>query len=173
MASLVRLGALRNVGALRTLATQKSLMAAPLTVSTGKQLVRWISSTEKKPATAVGIAPNTVIDNPPRTAEDFAEVVHKPRNWISYGYSEEDIEEDRDMHAFAMFCTISLSLVGITFIWSYLPDFHDKDWAHREAYLEIARREKYGRPHIDKELIPVERIHLPSEEELEGVEVYL
>ncbi|XP_022658081.1 NADH dehydrogenase [ubiquinone] 1 beta subcomplex subunit 11, mitochondrial-like [Varroa destructor] len=171
---LCRLASVRRLNTLRPLTAQRpQLVAVPTTVSTGHKLVRWISSSEKKPATHVGNAPDTVIDNPPRTAEDFAEAATKSRNWISYGYNIEDIEDDRDMHALVMFCMVSIGLVGTTFLLGYLPDFRDKDWAHREAFLELARREKYGRPLIDKEFIPVERIHLPSEEELEGVEVYL
>lgn len=135
--------------------------------------VRMISSTDKTSATHVGVPPNTVIDNPPRTAEDFAEAAVKPRNWISYGYSEENIETDRDTHAFIMFCLMSICVVGICFFVGYAPDLKEADWSHREAYLELARREKRGLPLIDKEFIPVERINLPSEEELVGKRVFL
>ena len=40
------------------------------------------------------------------------------------------------------------------------------DWAQREAYLEIARREALGLPLIDPDYIPPEKMLLPTDEEL-------
>lgn len=40
------------------------------------------------------------------------------------------------------------------------------DWAQREAFLEVHRREKLGLPFIDPNLVDPEKITLPSEEEL-------
>jgi len=132
-----------------------------------------ISSSEKKPAGHVGAAPHTVIDNPPRTAEDFADAAKNPRNWISYGYFEDDRELDRDLHALMMFGMVTLSTVFLAFIIGYLPDWRMQDWGVRQAHLELARREKNGLPPVDRELIPLDRIELPSEEELVGQRVFL
>ncbi|OQR75490.1 NADH dehydrogenase-like [Tropilaelaps mercedesae] len=165
--SLRHLGAVHHLGR-RVLAAQR--WAPPTGISMS---ARWISATQKKPATETAVIPNTVIDNPPRTVEDFAEAATKPRNWISYGYSTENIEDDRDQNALVLFCTLSCGIVFTVFVWSYLPDFKNRDWIHRQAYLELNRREKHGLPLIDKEYIPLERINLPTEEELEGKEVYL
>jgi NADH dehydrogenase (ubiquinone) 1 beta subcomplex subunit 11 len=41
-----------------------------------------------------------------------------------------------------------------------------RDWISRESYLELNRRERHGLPLIDPNLIPLERISLPTEEEL-------
>lgn len=45
----------------------------------------------------------------------------------------------------------------------------------REAFLELDRREKLGLPLIDPNLVPPENLHLPTEEELNemDVEVYI
>jgi len=132
-----------------------------------------ISSSEKKPAGHLTVAPHTVIDNPPRTVEDFAEAAKKPRNWISYGYYQHDRALDRDTHAFVMFMFVTFGTVIVSFIIGYQPDFKSQDWATREGHLELARREKYGLPLVDRELIPVEQIQLPDEEQLVGKRVYL
>lgn len=41
-----------------------------------------------------------------------------------------------------------------------------QDWSQREAFLQLDYREKNGLPLIDPELIPVEKLNLPSDEEL-------
>jgi len=132
-----------------------------------------ISSSEKKPAGHVGVAPHTVIENPPRTAEDFADAPKNPRNWISYGYYQDDRELDRDTHALLMFGIVTVCTVFTSFMIAYLPDWRLQDWGVREGHLELARREKNGLPLIDRELVPVSRIQLPTEEELVGQDVYL
>ena len=48
-----------------------------------------------------------------------------------------------------------------------------RDWAQQEAYLEIRRREAAGLPHIDPYIVPPEKVNLPSEEEIEGVEIII
>ena len=47
----------------------------------------------------------------------------------------------------------------------------NRDWVMREAYLELHRREKFGLPLVDPDLIARENIALPSEEDLEDFEV--
>ena len=42
----------------------------------------------------------------------------------------------------------------------------DHGWEKREAFLELARREKHGLPLIDINLVDPSKIHLPSDEEL-------
>lgn len=50
-----------------------------------------------------------------------------------------------------------------------------KEWAQREAYFEIVRREKAGLPLISKDLVDPKRAaaQLPSEEELRDVEIII
>ena len=40
------------------------------------------------------------------------------------------------------------------------------DWSRREAFLELRRREELGLPRIDKNLVPPEKLYLPTDEEL-------
>jgi NADH dehydrogenase (ubiquinone) 1 beta subcomplex subunit 11 len=72
-----------------------------------------------------------------------------------------------------MFGTVTLGLVGTGFLLAYWPDHRLRDWAQREAYIEIARREALGLPHIDPNLVPPEKINLPTEEELGDFEVII
>ena len=41
------------------------------------------------------------------------------------------------------------------------------DWAQREAFLELRRREALGLPPIDANLVEEDKIELPSDEELD------
>ena len=47
------------------------------------------------------------------------------------------------------------------------------DWQHREAYLLIREREARGQVLIDKNLVDPAKVNLPSDEELEGVEIII
>lgn len=49
------------------------------------------------------------------------------------------------------------------------------DWAQREAFIEVNRREQLGLPFIDPNLVDPEKITLPSEEELKklNLEIHL
>lgn len=49
----------------------------------------------------------------------------------------------------------------------------DHAWAQREAYLELARREKEGLPLIDPNLIEGSKVELPSEEELGDFDIVI
>ena len=55
----------------------------------------------------------------------------------------------------------------------YSPDSRYKEWAVREAYIELARREALGLPLIDADLVPRENINLPTEEELGDFEIII
>uniref|UniRef100_A0A023G0E9 NADH dehydrogenase [ubiquinone] 1 beta subcomplex subunit 11, mitochondrial n=1 Tax=Amblyomma parvum TaxID=251391 RepID=A0A023G0E9_AMBPA len=111
------------------------------------------------------------IGKPPVTAADFADT--KPRYWLSYGYSDEDYNEDRDIHHVIMFMGITVMICGCTFALMYAPDFANADWFEREAYLELERREKLGLPLVDPNLVDPSSISLPSEEELGDFEIIL
>ncbi len=51
-------------------------------------------------------------------------------------------------------------------IWYYIPDVRFEDWSHREAFLLLRERESKGEEPISRDLIPAERVELPSDEEL-------
>jgi NADH dehydrogenase (ubiquinone) 1 beta subcomplex subunit 11 len=47
------------------------------------------------------------------------------------------------------------------------------DWCHREAHLELSRREKAGIPLVSPDYVPIENIKLPSDEELGDMEIVI
>ncbi|XP_066151597.1 NADH dehydrogenase [ubiquinone] 1 beta subcomplex subunit 11, mitochondrial [Euwallacea fornicatus] len=95
------------------------------------------------------------------------------KNWISYGYEYENkVDDRRAMHS-VMFAGITLCMVVVGFVWSYAPDYNLRDWAVREAFLELRRREAAGLPLVDPNFIPPENILLPSDEELGDTEIII
>ncbi|XP_064606315.1 NADH dehydrogenase [ubiquinone] 1 beta subcomplex subunit 11, mitochondrial-like [Liolophura sinensis] len=160
------------------LARQSSVIASPWRERT--RLTRTITpacmiSTSKKNKDSVSTvepiqSPKTDTERP----EDMfpADPYHE-KNWISYGYDLVDKEDDRFFHRVTMFLFISLGLCLTTFVIAYMPDNKLDQWSHREAYLELARREKDGLPLIDCELIDPSTIELPSDEELGDTEIII
>ncbi|KAL6266213.1 hypothetical protein P5V15_003073 [Pogonomyrmex californicus] len=95
------------------------------------------------------------------------------RKWMSYGFSQENEAEDRHaLHQTMFVCVTIVMIVGFT-IMAYLPDVRGKDWAQREAYLQLRYREENGLPPIDPNLIDPSKITLPTEEELVDVEIII
>lgn len=88
------------------------------------------------------------------------------KDWISHGYSMIDEDEDRIDYHIWMFLVFTLFFGGIGWIIAYKPTAQGVDWISREAALELRRRERLGLPLINPDLIPRERIVLPTEEEL-------
>ncbi|XP_076313214.1 NADH dehydrogenase [ubiquinone] 1 beta subcomplex subunit NP15.6 [Tachypleus tridentatus] len=109
-----------------------------------------------------------------KTAEDFANVKSElEKNWVSYGWSFESKEEDRSSYRSACFMGITVCIVGGGFVLFYIPDFRNKQWSVREAFLQLHRREKLGLPLVDKNLIDPSKIELPSDEELGDSEIII
>lgn len=67
--------------------------------------------------------------------------------------------------------TVCLVFGGVAL--AYRPDDLGRDWAQREAYLELRRREKLGLPPVDPNYIPLDQIWLPTDEELGDTEVVI
>ena len=53
------------------------------------------------------------------------------------------------------------------------PILRAEDWAFREAYLQIARREKSGEPLVSPDYVPIDKIKLPSDEEIGDMEIII
>ena len=53
------------------------------------------------------------------------------------------------------------------------PLFRLQQWAQREAFLELARREKEGEPLISKDFIPIDKISLPDDDELGNMPIII
>jgi len=86
-------------------------------------------------------------------------------HWVSFGHNYHDRTEDVALHRLYGFWTV-FPIIFLIFYANYIPDFKRRDWAQREAYLEIARREALGLPIIDPDYIPPEKMLLPTDEEL-------
>ena len=100
-------------------------------------------------------------------------VKHVKRKWTSYGFSETDEAEDRHARHQTMFVCVTIVFVLGCTVMAYLPDVRNRDWAQREAYLQLRYREEHGLPLIDPNLIDPSKIILPSDEELGDTEIII
>lgn len=97
--------------------------------------------------------------------------VFTDKNWVSYGYEYTSKEDDRNAMHSIMFASVTLCLTVGGFFFAYMPDYSLRDWAQREAFLELKRREAKGLPLIDPNFIDPAKIKLPSDEELGNIEI--
>ncbi|KAI1713946.1 ESSS subunit of NADH:ubiquinone oxidoreductase (complex i) domain-containing protein [Ditylenchus destructor] len=94
--------------------------------------------------------------------------------WLEYGH-----DEYRDWYKFHLgaFMMFTMFAGWLIFIFLFMrPDYPElREWARREAYLEIERRQKAGLPLISKDLIDPKRVFptLPSEEELRDFDIII
>ncbi|GAB1609676.1 NADH dehydrogenase [ubiquinone] 1 beta subcomplex subunit 11, mitochondrial-like [Argonauta hians] len=88
------------------------------------------------------------------------------KNWIHYGYDTVDKDKDRFIHNITMFVTVTMCLVGGSYLATYLPDRRLVEWSVREAYLELERRERDGLDLISPDLLPPDSIELPPDDEI-------
>ncbi|XP_037802655.1 NADH dehydrogenase [ubiquinone] 1 beta subcomplex subunit 11, mitochondrial-like [Penaeus monodon] len=95
------------------------------------------------------------------------------KNWIGWGFSYESETLDNTVMHLTFFCSVTLCLVFGGFIWAYLPDYRMVDWAQREGYLELRRREAEGLPLIDPNLVSIDKVQLPEDEELGDTEIII
>lgn len=95
------------------------------------------------------------------------------KNWVSYGFDFRDEAEDRSATRASYFFSITLCLVWGTFVWAYLPDPQLRDWAQREGHLALRQREAAGVEPISRDYVNAALIKLPTEAELEGVEIII
>lgn len=107
------------------------------------------------------------------TATTATESNKEDNNWVSYGFDYTSKEADTNYHNASFFFTVTLCLVFGGFVWAYSPDSHMRDWAQREGYLELRRREQAGLPPIDPNYIDPKLVKLPSEQELADVEIII
>merc|ERR1712055_714389 len=124
-------------------------------------------STSKKDTTTVTDLTKHFKDDLPEKFD--ARVTQK--QWVSWGFDFEDREQDRTFVHLFFFAGVTLVFVTGSWWHAYLPTRNLGDWAQREAYLEIKRRESLGLPYIDKNLIPIDPADLPTDEELGDTEI--
>ncbi|RWS02216.1 NADH dehydrogenase [ubiquinone] 1 beta subcomplex subunit 11-like protein, partial [Dinothrombium tinctorium] len=108
----------------------------------------------------------------PKTPEEFADVANQ-KNWVSYGWDFVDYKEDRQMIHILSFLVVTVITVFGIYLGVHYPDYaRQTEWAQREAYLELHRREKLGLPLIGKDYVDPSKVILPTEEQLGNFEVY-
>ncbi|XP_041977192.1 NADH dehydrogenase [ubiquinone] 1 beta subcomplex subunit 11, mitochondrial [Aricia agestis] len=107
------------------------------------------------------------------TATTTCDTTPQDKNWVSYGFDYTSKEEDDSAHHASYFFSITMCIVFGGFAWAYAPDVHLRDWAQREAYLELHRREKAGLPPISPNYVDPSTINLPSDEELGDTEIII
>lgn len=95
------------------------------------------------------------------------------KNWVTYGFDWKSKSGDRHAMHSLMFASITLCIVLGGFVWAYAPDYNLRDWAVREAFLELRRREAAGLPLVDPNFIPIDQIVLPTDEELGDTEIII
>lgn len=95
------------------------------------------------------------------------------KNWVSYGFDFRDEANDRSAMRASYFFSVTLCLVWGTFVWAYLPDPQMRSWAQREGYLALRAREQAGQEPISPDYVNPKTIRLPSDKDLEGVEIII
>lgn len=116
----------------------------------------------------------TITASPTITAQSTTETkTAANKNWVSYGFDRRDHASDRSSTKASFFFSVTLCLVWGTFIWSYVPDLHSRDWAQREGFLQLRRREMAGLEPISKDYIEPNLMVLPSDDELGDTEIII
>merc|ERR1712012_156668 len=94
-------------------------------------------------------------------------------NYTSYGYDPTDRDEDWFHHHFVSFMVFTFGFFGLGFCLVYRPDPAFGDWCYREAFLQMERNERQGKPLIDCNYVDPATIELPSDEELGDTEIII
>lgn len=124
---------------------------------------RWISTSNKKSDVSTTATAET----------EACPIKEEKRHWQSYGFSETSEKEDLTEMNNHGFFLISIGLCLSIFILAYRPEVNLADWSHREAFLELRRREKLGLPLIDPNYVDPATIVLPTDEELGATEIII
>lgn len=133
--------------------------------------IRLVSTSSKKDDTSVAKPLSSQVSE---EVTDFSiEAVKKSKNWVSYGFSRTDKEEDRKYTRGTYFMGVSVAIVGTIFIWSYLPDRQYQEWSQREAFIVLRAREAAGLEPISPNLVDPNLLELPSDEELGDAEIII
>lgn len=137
-------------------------------ISSDRSQCRFIKTSTKKDDTMAATLKPPV---KPVTKEDFANP--HPENWISYGFNYENKAEDTFVTNATFFLTITCCFVIGGFVWAYGPDIQMRDWAQREAFLELRRREEAGEELLNPNYVDPGSIVLPSDEDLGDQEIII
>lgn len=95
----------------------------------------------------------------------------KSKFFYDYGFYGKTEEEEHFNMNFLFFTYVSMGLGCSFFYFMYAPTDNLADWAQREGYLELRRREQLGLPLIDPNYVDPSTVYLPSDEELGDTEI--
>ncbi|XP_017892321.1 NADH dehydrogenase [ubiquinone] 1 beta subcomplex subunit 11, mitochondrial [Ceratina calcarata] len=112
-------------------------------------------------------------DSPIQKVEKADQPYTAEKPWVSYGFHYTDKKFDRQAMHVSFFVLVSICLVFGALGVAYIPDPLLRDWAQREAYIQLRYREENGLPLIDKNLVDPAKITLPSDEELGYTEIII
>lgn len=133
--------------------------------------IRLVSTSPKKNDTSIAKPLSSQVSE---EVTDFSiEAVKKSKNWISYGFSRTDKEEDRQHTRAVYFMGLTLAICGTVFVWSYLPDRQYLEWSQREAFIVLREREAAGLEPIAANYFDPATIDLPSDEDLGDTEIII
>jgi NADH dehydrogenase (ubiquinone) 1 beta subcomplex subunit 11 len=137
-------------------------------VNNTKGAVCFISTSPKKSDTAT-------ISTTEKSTEAASETKSKRKDWVYYGFDIKDKEHDRNTTHATFFFSTTLCIVFGGMVWYYQPDFTRRDWAQREAYLVLRRREAAGEELVVANYVDAATIEqqLPSDEELGDTEIII
>ena len=101
-------------------------------------------------------------------------ISHFCQNWATYGLDQHDRVRD-EINFHNEIATFALFMLIMMYICHYKKDPYRKDWARREATILVLEREEAGLPYIDMNYVDPKKLleNLPTEEELEGTQVYI
>lgn len=137
-------------------------------INSAPKNLRCISTSPKKSDTATI---STTEKNTEATSQTAT--TEKNKNWVYWGFDSRDKENDYNTTHATFFFSTTLCLVLGGFIFFYQPDFLLRDWAQREAYLELRRREAAGGELISPNYVDPSIIDLPSDEDLGQTEIII
>lgn len=120
--------------------------------------IRSISTSEKKKDGAAVTSPIS------KDIPDFTKPLSQ--NWVSYGFDRNNETDDLNAMHSIFFFGITFCLMFGGFFFTYFPDFKARDWSHRQAFLELRRREAEGLPLVEMNYVDPAKIQLPTDEEL-------
>jgi len=134
-------------------------------IASAQRDARFISTSPKKSETA------TITTT--EKGETASETAAKTKNWVYWGWDTQNQEDDNNYMKSTFFFSVTLCLVGGSFIYFYQPDFLMRDWSQREAYLELRRREAAGLTPVSPDYVDPSTIVLPSDEELGDTDIII
>uniref|UniRef100_A0A7R9I294 NADH dehydrogenase [ubiquinone] 1 beta subcomplex subunit 11, mitochondrial n=1 Tax=Timema bartmani TaxID=61472 RepID=A0A7R9I294_9NEOP len=134
-----------------------------------------LSSRERFRYAAFNVVVDSLIVELQRRWSAYKKLSKRARNLEAFSPGDFDSTlENKCLHMQAhLLSTETTGGSDFTFIFAYVPDFQLRDWAQREAFLELRRREQLGLPPIDRNLIDPEKITLPTDEELGDTEIII